>query len=103
MTIRQGEERERLCELNYRIDILSISVQVVGPSQLGLRVHVVDRRGLRLPCRHLGHVIRSRKASNHVAPRKVSREIRLLLLSLPSPTAIKFDESQLAKLRPQVV
>ena len=84
MTIRLHGERKRekrgereLGELNYRINILSISVKMVSPSQLGLRVHTVYWRGLRLPVGHLGDIIRrrGRQGAHHVTPGIVPGEI----------------------------
>ena len=66
----------------YRVDILSIGVQVMRPSQL--IVQGVDGRGLGLPVTHLGHVARGWHAAHHVAPG--IGHVCLLLLSLPPPT-----------------
>ena len=78
----------------YRVNVLSISVEMVSPSQLGLGVHTVYWRGLRLPVCHLGDVTwrRRRQTSHHVAPGVVPGEVRLLLVSLPPPTERKMTE-----------
>ena len=101
MTIRQGyitnQRKRELRELNYRINILSISsisVKMVSPSELGLGVHTVYWRGLRLPVGHLGDVIRNRgrHISHHITSGVVTGEVRLLLVSLPPPTERKITE-----------
>ena len=87
----QGKRERELRELNYRINILSISLKMVSPSQLGLRVHTVYWRGLRLPVGHLSDVIRNRwrQTSHHVTSGEVPGEVCLLLVSLPPPAEMK--------------
>ena len=97
MTIRlhrEGERERELRELNYRINILSISVKMVSPSELGLGVHTVYWGGLRLPVGHLGDVIRNRgrHISHHITSGVVTGEVRLLLVSLPPPTERKITD-----------
>ena len=72
----------------YRVDVLSVVVEVVCPTQLV--VHGVDGAGLD-GAGHvvgLGHVAGTRaRAPHHVAPGETVSKVCLLLLSLPSPTA----------------
>ena len=77
--------------MTHRVYVLSVGVQVVRPSELGLGLHAVDGRWLGLPGGHLGHVVWSWHVPHHVAPGKVAREICLLLLSLPSSAEIEFN------------
>ena len=78
---------------NYRINILSVGVQMVSPSELV--VHTVDGPGLglagtlSLPVGHLGHVPGWGQGAHHVTTGIVTGQIRLLLLSFPSTTTIE--------------
>ena len=75
----------------YRVNVLSISVEMVSPSQLGLGVHTVYWRGLRLPVGHLSDVIRNRwrQTSHHVTSGELTGEVCLVLVSLPPPAEMK--------------
>ena len=74
--------------LFYRVDVLSVVVEVMCPPQLV--VHSVDGAGLDRAAHvvRLGHVAWTWTwTSHHVATGKTMSKVCLLLFSLPSPTA----------------
>ena len=72
--------------LFYRVDVLSVVVEVMRPPQLV--VHSVDGAGLDRAAHvvRLGHVAWT-WTSHHVATWETMSKVCLLLFSLPSPTA----------------
>ena len=69
---------------NYRINILSIGIQMMGPSKLSRVVNGVNGGWLGLPVGHLGYVTWRWQGANHVTAGIAAGQIGLLLLTLPS-------------------
>ena len=81
--LKLGKSKELLF---YRVDVLSVVVEVVRPPQLV--VHGVDGAGLD-GAGHvagLGEVAGAGASAHHVAPGEARREVCLLLLPLPAST-----------------